>query len=179
MTESGDQGPLLAPVRVIRTMTVSVLLTPLALGLVVLLAVPWGETPPPFLPPVLAAVAIGGVLVAETVGYAAPAIEPGTGAAAAAGESLRQYRSRWLVRAVSTELVLLVGVLLAFMLASRWPYLVAFVLGWPVMAYELWPARRVVDKLNLRLEYAGAPSYLDDGLHGRTPGYTETPNSPT
>jgi hypothetical protein len=170
VTGSGGTRPLVAPIRVIRTMALSMLLTPLALGLVVFLAVPWSETPPPFLPLVLGAVAIGGVLVAETVGYAAPAIEPGTPARDAAAQALQQYRSRWLIRAVCTELVLLVGLLLAFMLASRWPYVVALVLGWPIMAYELWPARRIVNKLNLRLEYAGAPSYLDDALRGREPG---------
>ncbi|HEU0079598.1 MAG TPA: hypothetical protein VFQ76_18215, partial [Longimicrobiaceae bacterium] len=77
------------------------------------------------------------------------------------------YRSRWLVRSVSTELVILAGVVLSFMLGTWWPYAVAFVLGWPIMIYELWPARRLVDKLNLRLELEGAVSYLDDGLHGR------------
>ncbi len=167
---TADAGPLVAPIRVIRTLSVSILLTPVLLGVVVFVAVPGGGYPPPFLPLVLAAVAIGGVLLAETVGYAAPPLDPRATPELAARAALRQYRSRWLVRSASTEIVVLVGLLLSFMLVSRWPYLVAFVLGWPIMVYELWPARRLVDKLNLRLESEGARSYLDDALHGRRPG---------
>ena len=170
MTVSGDQRPLVAPISVIRRLSTTILLTPLLLGIVVLTAVPrWGY-PPPLLPLILGAVAIGGVLLAETVGYSAPAIEPGTDAPRAARAALASYRGRWLVRALSTQIVLLVGLLLSFMLATPWPYVVALVLGWPIMIYELWPARRAVDKLNLRLECDGARSYLDDALHGRAPG---------
>jgi len=157
------------PIRVIRTLSIFVLLMPLVLGLVVLATLPIDEYPSPLLPLVIGAVAVGGVLLAETVGYAAPPIEPGTHRAKAANQALQQYRSRWFVRAVSTEFVMLIGLLLSFMLATPWPYIVAFVLGWPIMIYEVWPARRVVDKLNQRLEIYGALSYLDDALHGRLP----------
>ena len=161
-----------APIRVLRTVSISILLTPWLLGLVVFLAVSGSDYPPPLLPIVIGAVAVGGVLLAETVGYAAPPIEPGTGSLRAAGLALQHYRSRWLVRAVSTEIVLIVGLLVSFMLGTPWPYVVAFVLGWPIMVYEVWPASRVVDKLNLRLERDGARSYLDDALHGRLPEAT-------
>lgn len=159
----------MAPIRVIRTMTASVLVMPLALAVAVFLAVPWGDYPPPFLPLILGAVAVGGVLVAETAGYAAPSLPPGTDRRSAADRALAAYRGRWLVRAMSTELVVLVGLLLAFMLGSRWPYVVALVLGLPIMAIELWPSRRVVDRIAARLELAGTPSFLDDALHGRLP----------
>jgi len=168
MTTSGD-APLVAPIRVIRTMSVSMLVTPIVLGVVVFVAVPAGGYPPPFLPLLLGAVAVGGVLLAETVGYAAPPIDPHLPPDLAARAALAQYRTRWLIRSVCTEIVVLVGLLLSFMLATRWPYLVALVLGWPIMFYELWPARRLVDKLNLRLELEGAISHLDDALHGRRP----------
>lgn len=170
MTAPGEHAPLVAPIRVIRTLSVSMLLMPVMLGAVVLVAVPGGGYPHPFLPLVLGAVAVGGVLLAETVGYAAPPIVPGTSPELAAGAALQHYRSRWLVRSVCTELVILTGLGLSFMTANWWPYLVAFVLGWPIMVYELWPAQRLVDKLNLRLEADGALSYLDAALHGRQPG---------
>lgn len=169
MTAAGEQRPLVAPIRVIRTLSISILIVPLMLGVVVLVAVPGGGYPPPFLPLVLGAVAVGGVLLAETVGYAAPPIDPTTSPDLAARTALQHYRSRWLVRSVCTELVVLVGLLLAFMLGNGWVYLVAFVLGWPIMVYELWPSRRLTDKLNLRLEVYGASSHLDDALHGRRP----------
>lgn len=170
MTAPGEHRPLGPPIRVIRTLAIAVLAMPVVLGLVVFVAVPEGGYPAPFLPLVLGAVAVGGVLLSETVGYAAPAIVPGTPRPTAAEFALQQYRSRWLVRSLSTELVILVGLLLSFMLASWWPYLIAFVLGWPIMVYELWPARRLADKLNLRLEVQGAISYLDDALHSRPLG---------
>jgi hypothetical protein len=169
MTTPGKQQPRVAPIGVIRTLAVSVLVTPLLFGAVVLFVVPGGGYPPPFLPIVLGAVAVGGVLLAETVGYAAPPIPLGTAPDAAASIALQQYRSRWLVRSASTQVVLLAGLLLSFMLADRWPYVVAFVLGWPIMIYELWPARRHTDRLNQRLEIEGGTSYLGDALHRLPP----------
>lgn len=168
MTLSGSR-PLIAPIRTLRVLSVSVLVTPALLGAVVFLAVPSAAPPPPLLPLLLGAVAVGGVLLAETVGYAAPPLVPGTDAHTAGAAALSHYRSRWFVRALSTEAVLLVGLLLALMLGTFWPYAVAFVLGWPIMVYEVWPAQRITDKLNLRLQGNGALSYLDEALHGRLP----------
>lgn len=166
MTTKPVPAPV-APIRVVRLGSIAVLTMPLLLGAVVLTAAPYWEAPPAFLPIVLAAVAIGGVLIAETVGFQVPAIAPGTATADAARQGLGAYRSRWLVRAFATEIVLLVGVVLSFVLVSSWPYAVAFVLGWPIMVFEVWPSRRVLDKVTAGLEWNGAPSHLDDALHGR------------
>jgi hypothetical protein len=155
-----------APIKTLRTMSVAVLLTPVVLGLVVLLAARGGDYPPPYLPLVLGAVAIGGVRLAETVGYTPRPIEPGTPKSEAARVALREYHGRWFVRSVSTQVVLLFGLLLSFMLTTSWPYLVAFALGWPIMIFEVWPWRRSVAKVKVALEWAGANSYLEDALYG-------------
>lgn len=159
--------PPVAPIRVVRLGSFAVLTMPLLLGAVVLTAAPYWEAPPAFLPIVLAAVGIGGVLIAETVGFQVPAIAPGTSATDAARQALLAYRTRWLLRAFATEIVVLVGVVLSFVLVSSWPYAVAFVLGWPIMIYEVWPSRRILDKIVAGLEWNGAPSHLEDALHGR------------
>jgi len=148
-------------------LAVSVLLTPVLLGAVAALAVPVGDYPPAYLPLLLGAVAVGGVLLAETVGHSPPPIEPGASAEEARRIALQQYHSRWFLRSASTQAVLLLGLLLSFALVTLWPYVVAFVLGWPIMIFEVWPWRRSVDKIRLALEWAGARSYLDEVLYGR------------
>lgn len=89
----------------------------------------------------------------------AEARQPAETAAAA----LDVLRTRLFVGFALTEAGLLLGLLLALLSGSVGPYLAAFVFAWPALILN-GPSRATIDRIKERLESAGRPSYLWNGL---------------
>ncbi len=87
------------------------------------------------------------------------AVDPAT----IAVQSLDELRRRLLVGFATAEAGLLAGVVLSMLSGNPAPYLVAVVIGWPALALN-GPTQRTVERVRLKLEAAGRPSYLWEAL---------------
>ncbi|MFC0041065.1 hypothetical protein [Actinomadura rayongensis] len=113
----------------------------------------------PWLPPVLAA------LAAAFLGPRLPRpLPPGLGRAEATRLAVVQARQGTLVLFALTEGVILCGLPLAMVARDEWIFVLAFVLGYPQLIWNLLPTAGTVERVRRRLEAGGAESHLWSGL---------------
>ncbi len=136
---------------------------------VILLAVSFAITPADEALPLwvaalaIAAVAVGWV-VAQVVGYRVGPLAPGEDRSTA----LDRFRETMVLRFVTTEAPVILGLAAAFVLPyGVWTYAAVVVVGLPSMFFHVWPSRRVVDKIAARLESGGVPSGLREAFGHR------------
>jgi hypothetical protein len=122
--------------------------------------VPWWV----YLPP--AAAALVAVLVAPRGPRPLP---PGGDPLQTAGAALTLFRQAVLLRFALSEAVILVGIPPALIARSELPFLVAFVLGYPLLLRLALPTRGLVERIRRRLEAAGAESHLWAALLSPSP----------
>jgi hypothetical protein len=153
------------PARAHRILAFALLSAPVYILVAVWFAAPPAEED---LPTWVAAGAIAlvalGWLLAQTVGFRAAPLAFGDDRALA----LQRYQSLALLRFVVTEVPVIAGVAAAFALPyGPWPYVVVLVVGLPSMVLQVWPSRRVVDRVATRLESSGVPSGLREAFGHR------------
>ncbi|WP_019633826.1 hypothetical protein [Actinomadura atramentaria] len=118
----------------------------------------------PWTPPVLAA------LAAALVGPRLPRpLPPGLAPARAARLATLQARQATLVRFALTEGVILCGLPLAMIAREELVFVLAFVLGYPQLVWQILPTTAAVERLRRRLEAGDAESYLWSGLLAPVP----------
>lgn len=106
--------------------------------------------------------AVGAVLLSETVGYRHPAIAPGTPKADAGRRSAAAYSAGTILRFAVCEAVLLVSLALAFVV-DRGGYLTVLVgaaITFGLVWFECWPRERPFARSIASLERDGGTSYL-------------------
>jgi hypothetical protein len=159
-----NTGPRPSPLTAMQPMIYSLLGAPVLLAVAVWFTVTSMEDPPIWTAVVVLALVVVGFLLAETVGYAAPALPSQTNRDEAKHRAVMIWRSRLMFRFAVTEAPILMGLTMSFVAESRWPFLVGLVAGWPVLAFEILPHRRSIEKLRARLDSGGASSFLDEAL---------------
>jgi hypothetical protein len=145
-------------------MIYSLLAAPILLGVPVWFTISSLGDPPIWTAVVPLALVVVGFLLAESVGYAAPALPGETDRPEAMRRAVAIWRSKLMFRFAVTEAPILVGLTMSFVAESRWPFLIGLVAGWPVLAFEILPHRRSIEKLQARLDSDGASSFLDEAL---------------
>jgi len=158
-------GPSDGPARAHRILAFALLSAPVYILVAVWFAAPPAEEDlPTWLVAATIALVVLGWLLAQTTGYRAAPLAFGDDPALA----LQQYQSLALLRFVVTEAPVVAGAAAAFALPyGPWPYVVALVVGLPSMVLQVWPSRRVVDKVAKRLESGGVPSGLREAFGHR------------
>jgi hypothetical protein len=159
-----NTGPRPSPLTAMQPMIYSLLGAPILLAVAIWFTVSSMEDPPIWTVVVVLALVVGGFLVAETIGYATPALPSDTDRDEAKRRAVMVWRTRLMLRFAVTEAPILVGLSMSFVAESRWPFLVGLVAGWPVLAFEILPHRRSIEKLRARLDSGGASSFLDEAL---------------
>ncbi|GAB3424416.1 hypothetical protein [Flindersiella endophytica] len=159
-----NTGPRPSALTAMQPMIYSLLAAPILLGVAVWFTVPSMDEPPIWTAIVPLALVVVGFLLAESVGYAAPTLPGQTDRPEAMRRAVGIWRSKLMFRFAVTEAPILVGLTMSFIADSRWPFLVGLVAGWPVLAFEILPHRRSIEKLRARLDGAGASSFLDEAL---------------
>jgi len=87
------------------------------------------------------------------------AVEPAT----IAVQALEELRRRLLSSFAVAEAGLLIGVVLAILSGNSAPYLAAVVISWPALVLN-GPTQRTIERIRVKLEAAGRPSYLWEAL---------------
>lgn len=122
------------------------------------------EYPAPVTALSLAALAVGGFLLAELIGY-----RP---APAGAGDpkdvqhaSVQKFRAGMMLRLGLTEAPVVVGLTLSFVLDhGMWPFVIVGAPGLLSMVVHGWPGERSISRYERALERDGQRSYLRRGL---------------
>lgn len=140
-----------------------------AVGLTVIAVLNGGldlvDFPPVWFLVALAAVLALGTLLAERLGFAADPIAPQASDDAQFALAAKHYQSRMMLRLALTEGALLVIALATFAFEyGRWPVVLAGLPGLAIMAFEVWPSIRNVEKIAAALESEGQPSHLLERL---------------
>lgn len=159
-----NTGPRPSALTAMQPMLYALLGAPVLLGVAVWFTVASMETPPIWTVVAPLVMVVVGFLLAESVGYAAPALPGQTDRAEAMHRAVAIWRSKLMFRFAVTEAPILVGLVMAFVADSRWPFIVGLVAGWPVLAFEILPNARSIEKLRARLDSGGASSFLDEAL---------------
>ncbi|HWV26777.1 MAG TPA: hypothetical protein VNZ66_06090 [Aeromicrobium sp.] len=153
----------------LRILAAALCTSPLVLLAVLAFVLPttWDDEPPVAV--VLGLVVLVGVgfASAEAIGFLTEPLETslGTRPDAARQVSLGRFQSSMLLRFALTEVPMLVGLAVSFVLdQGLWPLLTAVAVGLPVMWFETWPSRRNVTKYAARLEAGGVRSGLPETL---------------
>jgi hypothetical protein len=162
----GAGRPAATPLAMMRTQALVFLSAPVLMGVAVFFAVPSWTEPPLWVPAAVVLLAVVAFGIAETLGFRVQPIRPGTPRDDAARAALAAWQARGMVRFALCEATIVIGLVLSFVVASRWPYLVGFVVGMPLLAYEVLPSQRTIAKLKERLEADGGLSYLGEALRG-------------
>ncbi|WP_020575592.1 hypothetical protein [Actinopolymorpha alba] len=157
------------PLAALKPMLYTLLMAPVLMAVPVWFAISGWAEPALWAPVAILVLALAAFVLAESVGFAVPAIPAGTPREEAQGTAVNAWRARTMLRFAIVETVPMIGLVLSFVTLSRWPYLLALVLGLPLLAYELLPTRRTIAKLQAQLERDGGVSYLPEGLEGRRP----------
>ncbi|GAA1926579.1 hypothetical protein GCM10009737_30550 [Nocardioides lentus] len=118
-------------------------------------------------PLVVAALAVGGVVLAELLGYRTPPLTPGTDAGTARTVSAQRWQTAAMLRFVLTEAPLLLTIALAFVVETPEPFwLVAGAAAVAVagLLLHVWPWSRPVNRFAEALERDGARTTLREDL---------------
>lgn len=163
-----NTGSSPSPLTAMLPMVYSFLGAPIVLAVPVWLTIADMSEPPIWVAVLVLALVVGGFLLAETLGYATAPLPSDTDRDEAKRRSVAIWRSKLMVRFAVTEAPILIGLTLSFVAGSRWPFLVGLVAGWPILAYEVYPHRRSIEKLQSRLDRDGASSFLAEALRGNS-----------
>ena len=141
-----------------RILAVALLSAPLYILVALWFAAPEAEEDlPTWAAGVAIAAVVLGFLLAQSVGYRVAPLAFGDDPSVATG----RYQQSMLVRFVLTEVPVILGVAATFVLPyGVWTYVVVLAVGLPSMVLHVWPTRRVVEKVAVRLESGGVPSGL-------------------
>jgi len=153
----------------LRVLAVALGTAPLLLVAVLAFVLPtsWDDEPPVLV--VLGLVVLAGIgfLSAEAIGFHTEPLDASAArsVADAQRESVARFQTTMMLRFALTEMPILVGLAVSFVLDDGiWPLLVSAAVGLPVMWFEIWPGRRNAAKLATRLEAGGVRSWLPEAL---------------
>lgn len=156
---------------VLRTITGALFGAVVMIGVVATFIAPPDTYPQVWVPVGLGVLAVAVFALCETVGYAAPAVVPGTDRPTATAQGVAAYRTSFFVRLALCESVALVAFALMFVAlpSTAWSYYIGAVLALGLLAVHTWPGERTIRRTQDRLERNGGQSYLREALTG-TPG---------
>lgn len=138
------------------------------LGLVVYLSLPDADLALPSTY-VIGGQVVAGVVVAlilSTIGFRVAPVTPGTAPEKAKGEALQKHQMSMILRLVLSELVALVSLALAFILAEGqvMTYVIGGVISLALMALFAYPSAGNIRRVEASLDSAGAQSRLAEAF---------------
>jgi hypothetical protein len=113
----------------------------------------------------LSAVVAIALVLAEAVGFRAKEPVPEPDPAARGQQELQQYLTAMSLRFAITEAPIIIALAMTFTLdGGMWPYVITTVPALAVMAFEIWPTRRNIEKYARAVEADGRSSQLRELL---------------
>jgi len=153
----------------LRYLAVALLLGPFLFGVALYFVLDGlGSYPAPPLALALSTLVVVALALAESVGFRASRSPESVASDSRASVEVLQYQSAMSLRTAITEAPIIMAIAVCFVRddPGLWPYIIAGVPAIAVMAFEIWPSRRNIDKFARALEANGQPSELRERLLG-------------
>lgn len=153
-----------APLQQLKVLAFTLITAPLVMFAAMAAVLQLSADPPPILVVVaLLATVVLAYLTAEAVGFRVSPLPAGRphDASSRSQVSLARYQSSTFVRFAICEFPILVALVACFLLDhGLWPFAIVILPGVALLAYEIWPSARNLDKYATALELDGGVSLL-------------------
>jgi len=152
----------------IRVLCLALLAAPVVIGNAVYIVLDGlGPYPPTALAFGLSALVLATLVLAEAVGFRPPRSQGAADTETEADQEVLHYLNATMLRFALTESPIIFALAVCFVRDDgAWPYVITTVPAMVVMAFEIWPSRRNIEKFARAVEASGRQSYVRERLLG-------------